>query len=214
MMKKEVIIGRLTKKTRVIIDIVLGNGFWIGFCWWFYNIFKDMPFFVQTPYATECMVSALIMMWVIHNIFTIPLYGMKQLIVVDDKNLSYYATPGLIQQFQQTLRLLLNQPQVCDLQISLQDIAYITLSYSDIYMGWTQKGHSIIFYITLEDGTLIKLQPDNLYFEKKNCLEGIEFIEKQGIEVKDPYQLKDALKNPYLRFAEYIEQVRRDNHVS
>ena len=34
------------------------------------------------------------------------------------------------------------------------DIKEITLSYSNVYMLWNQKGHSIIFNITLKDGSL------------------------------------------------------------
>ena len=79
-------------------------------------------------------------------------------------------------------------------------------------MLWNQKGHSIIFNITLKDGSLVSIQPDNLYFKKENCLAGIEFIMKQGVVVCDPYHLIEALKDQTMRFAEYVEMVNKHEH--
>lgn len=212
-MNEKVMIGKTVKKSRILWEIVSGIVCSFVFYYLFYALIKEMPYFQQTQYALECMEIALVFICVINWILGVALLGMKQVIIIDQENLYYYASHGFVQQIQNTIRILLNQQQICHLKITLKDIQYITLLYSDIYMGWGQKGHSILFNIMLTDGTMIKLHPDNLYFEKQNCLQGVEFLEKQGVEVKDPYQLKEALKDPHLRFAEYIEKVR-DEHVS
>lgn len=212
-MNEKVMIGKLVKKSRILCELLLGIPGSIVFYYLFYSLIKEMPYFQQTQYALECMTIALIFICIISLILGLTWLGMKQVIIIDKENLCYYASQGFIQQVQNTKRILFNQQLVCNLQIKLKDIDYITLLYSDIYMGWGQKGHSILFNIMLTDGTIITLHPNNLYFEKQNCLEGIEFLEKNGVEIKDPYQLKDALKDPHLRFAEYIEKVREE-HVS
>ncbi|WP_049945522.1 hypothetical protein [Candidatus Stoquefichus massiliensis] len=210
-MKEKLVIGRLFKRSFIIIQIVL----YPLFGWIFYtlimNSIKNTTFITSTPYALMQMKIALIVILIVGFIMAIPGYGTKQIISIDHQRFRYCSAEGLIAKYQQFINILFNQEQNYEVNIALNDIKKITLIYSDIYMLWSQKGHSIIFNIDLKDGTLMKIQPDNLYLDKKNCLEGIEFMEKCGIQVNDPYHLKDALRNEEISFAEYIEKVRKDN---
>ena len=209
-MKNKIIIGKLTSRKWVICDMILGSVLFVGLYYLLINMFNQFPFFQTTPYAMEGIRISLIIM-IIMSYIVVPSYGIKQYIEIDESYLSYYAAFTLKEKYLQSWRLITNQPQVPDLQLKIDHIDHMTLLYSDVYMGWAQKGHSIIFNITLKDGTLIRLQPDNLYFDKENCLIGIEYMEKLGIIVKDPYHLKDALKDTNMRFAEYVEKARKDH---
>lgn len=210
-MKKELIIGRLVKRSSIIIEIILYPIFGYVFYSLVMNSIKNTTFINSIPHAFMQMKIALIVILLIGFIMAIPGYGTKQIIAIDQQRLRYCSAEGLIAKYQQFFNILLNREQNYEVNIDLNDIEKITLIYSDIYMLWSQKGHSIIFNIDLKDGTLIKIQPDNLYLDKKNCLEGIEFIEKCGIDIYDPYHLKDALRNEKMTFAEYIEKERKNN---
>ncbi|WP_050636831.1 hypothetical protein [Candidatus Stoquefichus sp. SB1] len=212
-MKDKVIIGKLTSRKLILLDLISGLIGYVGVYYFLISLFKGNSFFQTTPYALGGMKIALVLIYMIATIVGLSTYGSKQYIEIDKTHLSYYATTHLKDRYLQSFRLIFNQPQIPDLQIKINDIDHFTLLYSDVYMGWAQKGHSIIFNITLKDGTLIRIMPDNLYFEKQNCLRGLEYIEQLGIHIDDPYHIKDALQDTTMRFAEYIEKVRKDNET-
>ena len=210
-MKKEVMIGRLTSRRRILIDFIICIPSFYCLYWLHYSMFSKSNFYLAYPEYLDLTFYCLICGVLIAMILATMSYGNKQIIVVDQTNFKYCSNPGIVSRYQQFFRILTNKKPVFDIIIPLDQIEEIVLSYSDIYMLWNQKGHSFIFNLKLLDGTMISINPDNLYFKKENCLAGIEFIENQGVIVKDPYNLKAALRNTEMRFAEHIEK-EKNNH--
>lgn len=212
MKEQGIIIGKLKKRSYIIIKYIINFIMSILVYKVLSNSMKDLSFFQDNEFnAFMLMKVALIVMIIIEFLFEISFDGTRQIIYVDDNVLKYCSVEGLISKFQQFLNILLDKEQHYDINIQLNDIDRITLVYSDIYMSWSKKGHSIILNILLRDGTMVKLQPDNLYFEKKNFLVGIEYLESHNVCIEDPYNLKIALKDNTMRFSEYIDKMRKDN---
>lgn len=212
-MKKEVMIGRLTSRKRIIFDVIISIPIFYFLHMIFFTILKKSYFYTNYPELLDVTIYFILTAILVAMLISSASYGNKQIIVIDQKDFKYCSNQGILSHYQQFYHIIINKEPFFDLQIPLVNIEEIILSYSDIYMLWNQKGHSIIFNLKLTDGTLININPDNLYFKKDNCLKGIEFIEQQGVLVKDPYHLKEALQNQEMRFAEYIEKVHRENDL-
>ena len=211
-MKKEVMIGQLVSRKRIMIEAILSIPGIYFFAVMMINQIVSFPFLKDNASIRNDVRIFILSMFTIIIIIASASYGDRQVIVVDEHYFKYCSSQGLLAKYQQVIRNILQREQVYDIQIPLDDIKEITLSYSNVYMLWNQKGHSIIFNITLKDGSLVSIQPDNLYFKKENCLAGIEFIMKQGVVVCDPYHLIEALKDQTMRFAEYVEMVNKHEH--
>lgn len=210
-MENKIMIGKLTSRKRIIIELLTTIPFLYIFRKMMYSMFEKSAFYLNYPDMLDVTINFILIFIVLAMIISLSSYGNKQIIVVDQKNFKYCSNQNIFSRYQQFYRIIKNKEQFFDIQIPLENIVEITLSYSDIYMLWNQKGHAIIFNLKLTDDTLIRINPDNLYFKKENCLKGIEFIESHGVLVKDPYHLKEALQNNEMRFAEYIEKVRKEN---
>lgn len=73
----------------------------------------------------------------------------------------------------------------------------------------------LIYRFDLKDGTYVIIKPDSFHFRDLNIAEGIEFMKDIGVKVNDPYHLLEGLKDPHMRFAEYVEKVvmKNENHL-
>lgn len=207
-MKKEVLIGKKMSRRRLLIKLFITLAITIIIAAGMMNLCQQYPFFQETPYALKGMRISLIIL-VIIMFFAIMGSGesLKQYMIITSNYLCYYSQETFISQIKAAFQTLLGQDITAKICIPISQIDSMTLSYTDCHMLWFyQNGHSIIFCFHLKDGTVLKIQPDNLYFIKENVLEGLQFLE-QYILINDPYGLIKALKNKDMRFGDYVEKV-------
>lgn len=211
-MKNEIMIGRLKGRVRILCESFISLGLMFLFYKIIMNILKIWDYFTINPQAyVECEIF-MAMIFVLAFLLGFSTYGNKQVIKITYDYFYYCSNIGLFSNYRQVWRILLRKDMNYEVKVKISDIDYISLAYSNIAFRLYYQGHSIIFNIVLKDGVMIKIQPDNLYFEKENCLEGIEYLEKNGVMIRDPYRLKDALKDKNLRFAEYIDRMNDHEH--
>lgn len=141
--------------------------------------------------------------------------SLRQYLVIDDQEICYFANDGFASQIRNTLSILKNKLSKPLISIKINQIAQMTLLYSDVTSFFYFKGHMLIYRFDLKDGTYVIIKPDSFHFRDLNIAEGIEFMKDIGVKVNDPYHLLEGLKDPHMRFAEYVEKVvmKNENHL-
>lgn len=128
---------------------------------------------------------------------------------VSKQYLEYYGIDDYFQQLKYVLSVINGKENVFAFRIKLTEIKSIRLYWSTrLSMGGT-PAHKIYFGITLNDGSIVTF--DSLVTtSNQEYIDAIKYLKEEcNIQIEDKYNLLQALENPNIRLAAYIDKIEK-----
>lgn len=209
------IIGEKISRKKIIVKIIMVTVLFGWLCLIFHYMSENNPYGKVSMSALIGLRIGLLIGYLFTVFAMITGISLRQYLVIDDQEICYFANDGFASQIRNTLSILKNKLSKPLISIKINQIAQMTLLYSDVTSFFYFKGHMLIYRFDLKDGTYVIIKPDSFHFRDLNIAEGIEFMKDIGVKVNDPYHLLEGLKDPHMRFAEYVEKVvmKNENHL-
>lgn len=214
-MKNEYMIGEKPKRIKILLNIV-----WISIIFVFiYLLFTKMSEKNHYEVIEMTVLTGLKITFITGYGLTVfsALTGiaLRQYLIIDQQEIRYVAADGFISRLCYTFHVITNQNIKPLITLKVKEIAEMTLLYSHVTSSFYFKGHMVVYRFRLKDGTSVIIHPDSFHFRDQNIAEGIEYMQHLGIKINDPYDLLQGLKNPNIRFSEYVEKVvlKNEDHI-
>ncbi len=205
------IIGEKISRKKIIVKIIMVTVIFGWLCLIFHYISENNPYGKVSMSALIGLRIGLLIGYLFTVFAMITGISLRQYLVIDEQEICYYANDGFASQIRNTSSMLKNKLSKPLISIKINQIAQMTLLYSNVTSFFYFKGHMLIYRFDLKDGTYVIIKPDSFHFRDLNIAEGIEFMKDIGVKVNDPYHLLEGLKDPHMRFAEYVEKVVMKN---
>ena len=119
-MKKEVMIGQLVSRKRIMIEAILSIPGIYFFAVMMINQIVSFPFLKDNASISNDVRIFILSMFTIIIIIASATYGDRQFIVVDERYFKYCSSQGLLAKYQQVIRNILQREQVYDIQIPIR----------------------------------------------------------------------------------------------
>ena len=207
MLSKKVIGTKMDKKS-VFINIMIlfiHTIFWtfLGVYWCIGNVLK----LSQIEKIVTMLIVTIILL-----LIQIPMIGATQRIEFSDKVIEFYYVKGYMHQFKEVFRILCNKIEQPDIQIIVNEIDKVNLSYRKTYSGYGLVGYMIVLTFLMKDGTMITLSPENMSKTKDGIyLDLINILLDKNIIIIDKLSLKDGLIIDSNYFQDYVEEIERNS---
>lgn len=206
-MKNDLIIGRKPRKFNMFIKLFIVSIIAFYLISAYEMMFTDYGFYKDYPNAMEGTLMMLYLGYIILVYAIITSLSIKQYIQISDDFFAYYGNNGFLSQALNTVDIIFNKKRKPLIKIQLNMIKKLTLSYSNTFTLWYLNGHSLTYCLELYDGTIIKINPDDLSLYKNDVISALNFLEEKNITIDDPYNLRKALESKNIRLADYIERI-------
>lgn len=214
-MDRQYIIGQIPQRKQLIIRFVVISLIYILMYFIFIHMLAATQFFILYPESLIGFKIVLIVGYVITVFAVITAISLRQYFIINDEEIQYYSNEGFLCKIKNTLLVLKNYKKEPVINIKLNQIDEITLLYNNITSICYFKGHSLVYHILLKDGTFVVINPDSFHFTDQNMAGGIDYLIRLGISINDPYHLLKGLKDPHIRFADYVERIviKDESHI-
>lgn len=205
MLSKKVIGAKMNRKSVIINIMILFSHtiFWsfLGVYWCVGNVLGLTQI--------EKLVSMVIVTSIL-LLIQIPMIGATQRIEFSDKVIEFYYVKGYIHQFKEVLHILYKNVEQPAIQIVVDEIDKVNLSYRKTYAGYGLIGYMIVLTFLMKDGTMITLSPENMSKTEDGIyLSLINILLDKDIMVIDKLNLKDGLISDSNYFQKYVEEMER-----
>lgn len=209
-MKKKIVIGKKLTRSDILQGFIITNIYALILL--IILAIMIFPIFDVSPQIKTILIIVLVLIvWM----SILPIIGSTQRLEVSDEGVKYYYVEGALNQFKEIFHVLFNNEEKPDFNLPLNKIKIVTLSYRSTLSGFGLKGYSIILKFLLEDNNIIKFIPYNVVDEGNNdklYSDLLDYLQKMGIIVVDPYELKNKLKsNNKQEILNYINQIEEDD---
>ena len=97
--------------------------------------------------------------------------------------------------------------------VSIDSIQSVSISYSLTVGGFGIKGYKLLFSFLLKDYTVVRFVPFNISGggnNNKKYEEMLTFLQKNDVEIVDPYVLKDKLGLTSEEILNYINKIEEN----
>lgn len=210
-MKSEYMIGQKPKRIKILLKIV-----WVSIIFAFiYLLFTKMSEKNHLDVIEMSVLTGLKITFITGYILTVfsvlTSVALRQYLIIDHQEIRYFAADGFISRLCYTFNIITDKESKPLITIKIKEIAEMTLLYSHVTSSFYFKGHMLVYRFRLKDGTYVVIHPDSFHFRDQNIAEGIEYMQRSGVMINDPYDLLQGLKNPDIRFSEYVEKVVLNN---
>lgn len=214
-MKTEVIIGQKPDLKKLLLKIIIYTVLLYMLYLLMITMLQTTKFVLKNPNFLVGTRWAFFVMYIIIMLMTLTEIGIKQYIVIDDEYFHFYASDGFFSQIEDTFLILFHKERKSLIEIPIKDIKTLTLLYSDVQTFYYFKGHSIVYCLELNNGNIVKINPDSFDFSNDSILKGIEFMKNKGIEINDPYHLIQGLQSKDMKFGDYVDKVviKNEHHL-
>jgi hypothetical protein len=123
--------------------------------------------------------------------------------------LEYYGITDYFQQLKYVLSIFNGNDDMFAFKIKLTEINSIRLYWTSTWTIASTPDHFIYFGITLKDGSIINYRSLISSFTKE-YIEAVNYLkEKCNIQIEDTYNLLDALADPCIDLAKYIDKIEK-----
>lgn len=214
-MKKEIIIGRKPRVIVFYLKCIVSSLILYLLYEQLMEVTITSKFGMENPSFIEGTHWMCVLGYVIFLLMLLASLGSKQYFVIDQDYFRYYSCDSIISRLEDALMILLRRPRKSLMKIPMNQFKTLTLLYNDVETLWYFKGHCLIYCLELKNGNILKISPESFDFSNKSILEGIHFMENQGIEICDPYHLIQGLQCQDMRLSEYIDKVviKHEHHL-
>lgn len=205
-MKNNIIIGEKANRKKIVAKFI----FFI-----FYGLIGGIGVFGLSKMISNLNIELCIILgltaFLITMMIVVPFASISEYMEIDNIYIKYYYYKNYIQRLIQTFSILLGKQEKPKIQIQLNEIESIKLSYESFKMLWAQKGYMLKIQFTLKDKSSILIYPSGTKSMKNKDYEKLFILlENNNIEIIDTYKLREALKKNGLFFFNYIESIDKN----
>lgn len=142
-------------------------------------------------------------------IIQIPLIGATQRIEFSQESIEYYYVSGWSSQFKEVIRILKGNLEQPSIQLFIDDIDKVNISYRQTHGGYGLTGYMVSFSFLMKDHTMITLSPENMTKTENGVyIRLIDLLSSKNIKIYDQFHLKDGLIRDSYYFQDYIQKMK------
>lgn len=202
-MKEKIVIGSKMTKKGIFINTLLLTFY--GFIGVFGYLGSVSPHLHLSAYVNGIIC---VMIFIIILLFLSSLSGASETLEFSCQYICYYYARGIVNQWQEVIRILSNKPERPTISIRTADVDKLNLSYSGHMYGWGLKGYRLKMTFLLKDGTIFSFFPVSIDQMEKGDYEAVlQLLESNGIEIVDRYDLRKVLNKNSRIFYQYVNAI-------